>query len=207
MTATSTKANEGRASTRHYKSQPLLLGAAFAAYGVLSDLSYHPCFRWHRKRSHQANKAIDDLATAINTYGKESGQHRHRPRRSRQGHRGHPLPSRDEDPEGEVEALAGGDAAARIAAGVVPRRTNIAIITSGLVLFDCENPEEADRVLEHCGETSHKLRSPGGGLHLGYRKRKGVALSNQVKIKGLPIDIRTDGGLEMIPNSETRTAL
>src|SRR5688500_18941575 len=36
-----------------------------------------------------------------------------------------------------------------------------------------------------------------------YRKRKGVVVANQVKIKGLPIEIRSDGGLEIIPQSET----
>ena len=40
-------------------------------------------------------------------------------------------------------------------------------------------------------------------MHLGYRKRKGVVVTNQVKIKGMDIDIRTDGGIEMIPNSST----
>jgi hypothetical protein len=39
------------------------------------------------------------------------------------------------------------------------------------------------------------------GVHLGYRKRTGVALTNIVKINGMPIDIKTDGGLELIPGS------
>ena len=33
--------------------------------------------------------------------------------------------------------------------------------------------------------------------------RKGCMLTNQIKIKGLPIDIKTSGGLAMIPPSET----
>ena len=41
------------------------------------------------------------------------------------------------------------------------------------------------------------------GLHLTYRARLGVVLHNQVKIKGLDIDIRTDRGLRLIPNSRT----
>jgi hypothetical protein len=80
---------------------------------------------------------------------------------------------------------------------------NIAIITTGMALFDAEDEERAVLVAAHCGDTPHRLRSPGGGQHLGYRLRKGCTLSNRVKIKGLPIDIKTNGGLEMIPNSET----
>lgn len=83
------------------------------------------------------------------------------------------------------------------------QRCNIAIICTGLVLFDVDDPEKEKLVVSECGETSHKLKTPRGGVHLGYRRRKGVAVGNSVKIKGEPIDIRTDGGLEMIPNSET----
>ena len=82
-------------------------------------------------------------------------------------------------------------------------RTNIALITNGMVVFDCDEPEKAQLVIEHCGDTPHKVRTPRGGIHLGYRRRQGVSVMNQVKIKGLPIDIRTDGGLEMIPPSAT----
>lgn len=82
-------------------------------------------------------------------------------------------------------------------------RVNVAIITTGMVVFDCEEQTRAKLVLDECGDTPHKVLTPGGGIHLGYRKRKGSVVQNLVKIKGLPIDIRTDGGLEMIPNSRT----
>lgn len=82
-------------------------------------------------------------------------------------------------------------------------RNNIAVLTNGMVLFDCDNPEKEELVLGYCGETPWKVRTPRGGVHLGYRKRQGVAVANQVKIRGLPIDIRTDGGLAMLPFSET----
>src|SRR5436853_565916 len=68
-------------------------------------------------------------------------------------------------------------------------RVNIAIITTGMVVFDVDDSEKAKLVIEECGETPHVLKTPNG-LHLGYRKRMGVAVANQVKIKGLPIDIR-----------------
>ncbi len=80
---------------------------------------------------------------------------------------------------------------------------NIAIITTGFVVFDCDDPTKAELVIEKCGVTPHKLRTPRGGIHLGYRRRQGVAVKNQVKIKGMDIDIRTDGGLELIPMSQT----
>ena len=82
-------------------------------------------------------------------------------------------------------------------------RCNLAIVCAGLVLFDCDDPAKAELVLNECGDTPHKLQTPRGGLHLGYRKRKGAQVLNQVKIKGMDIDIRTDGGLELIPFSRT----
>ncbi len=82
-------------------------------------------------------------------------------------------------------------------------RTNVALICAGLIIFDCDEATKADLVLAECGDTPHKLTTPRGGIHLGYRRRQGVQVANQVKIKGMPIDIRTDGGLEMIPTSET----
>jgi hypothetical protein len=82
-------------------------------------------------------------------------------------------------------------------------RNNIAILTTGMVVFDVDDPAMANLVIEQCGDTPHKLRTPRGGIHLGFRKRKGSFVINKVRIKGKPIDIRTDSGLEMIPNSET----
>lgn len=79
---------------------------------------------------------------------------------------------------------------------------NIAIVTTGMVVFDCDDPAQAELVIEKCGETPHKLKSPRG-IHLGYRRRHGLMLANQVKIRGRDIDIRTNGGLELIPDSET----
>jgi hypothetical protein len=82
-------------------------------------------------------------------------------------------------------------------------KNNIAVLTSGMVLFDCDRPDKEELVLGFCGETPWKVRTPRGGVHLGYRKRKGVEVTNQVRIRGEPIDIRTDGGLEILPFSTT----
>ncbi len=75
---------------------------------------------------------------------------------------------------------------------------NVAIVTTGMALFDCDDPVKAGLVLAECGDTPHKVKTPRGGIHLGYRKRVGVLLRNQVRVKGEPIDIRTDGGIEVI---------
>lgn len=81
---------------------------------------------------------------------------------------------------------------------------NIAIIATGLVVFDCDDPAKADLVVGHCGSTPYQVRTPSGGIHLGYRRRAGVDLHNQVRIKGMSIDLRTNGGLAMIPSSRTK---
>ncbi len=83
-------------------------------------------------------------------------------------------------------------------------RCNISIVTAGMVVFDCDDPALAEQVLAECGDTPHKVRSLCSGMYLGFRRRTGVVLDNQVKIKGLDLDIRTFGGIELIPNSETR---
>lgn len=80
---------------------------------------------------------------------------------------------------------------------------NVAILTNDMVVFDCDDPELAERVLKECGDTPHKVQTPRGGQHLGYRARKGVAVGNSVKVKGLDLDIRTAGGIEVIPSSWT----
>jgi hypothetical protein len=88
--------------------------------------------------------------------------------------------------------------------------SNVAILTTGMVLFDVDDPSFVALVLKHCGETPHMVRTPRGGVHLGYRRRRGDSIHNQVRIlrsrrhpDGLPIDLRTDGGLELIPPSQT----
>jgi hypothetical protein len=80
---------------------------------------------------------------------------------------------------------------------------NIAIVTTDMVVFDCESVDEAALVLAACGETPHLLATPRGGVHLGYRRPTGASVQNRRRINGQLIDIRTDGGLEMIPNSRT----
>lgn len=80
-------------------------------------------------------------------------------------------------------------------------QNNIAIMTGDLVIFDCDDPNKVDLVLDHCGDTPWRVRTPRGGLHLGYRKRQGLIVGTRAKIKGQPIDIRAEGGLALVPFS------
>lgn len=82
-------------------------------------------------------------------------------------------------------------------------RRNVALLTTGLVIFDCDDPAMAERVLAESGDTPYRVRTPRGGVHLGYRARRGVPLSNRVDVKGLKVDIRTTGGLALLPPSRT----
>jgi len=80
---------------------------------------------------------------------------------------------------------------------------NIALITTGLVIFDCDDAAKSNLVVDICGDTPHKIQTPRGGIHLGYRARRGVVVGNHVRIKGMDIDIRAENGLEMLPPSRT----
>lgn len=78
---------------------------------------------------------------------------------------------------------------------------NIALICTGMVVFDCDDPAKVETVITECGDTPEKVRTPSGGVHLMYRRRRGVEVKNLVRIKGQPVDIRTNNGLRMIPPS------
>lgn len=82
-------------------------------------------------------------------------------------------------------------------------RNNIAMVCTGLVVFDCDDPEKEQLVIARAGDTPVKTRTPRGGLHLPFRRRGGVELRNHVDVRGLRVDIRTDGGLALLPGSET----
>jgi hypothetical protein len=62
----------GPCEYRRYQTHPRFVEAAFATYGALCDLSYHPCFRWRRARFREANESIEKLAPVLNEYGGEA---------------------------------------------------------------------------------------------------------------------------------------
>ncbi len=80
---------------------------------------------------------------------------------------------------------------------------NIAALTGEAVVFDCENANVVDLVLDRCGTTPTICRTPHGGCHLWYRRPPGITVGNHVRVKGHLIDVRAEGGLALIPHSTT----
>ncbi|MGE3807966.1 MAG: bifunctional DNA primase/polymerase [Gemmataceae bacterium] len=80
-------------------------------------------------------------------------------------------------------------------------RHNIGILTGSIVVMDCDSPESIDFVMEQCGPTPAVCRTPRGGFHLYYRKRKGVIVGNQVRVRGRPVDVRAEGAYVVAPPS------
>lgn len=82
---------------------------------------------------------------------------------------------------------------------------NLAIITKGLIGFDIDDMKKAGMVLEHCGPTPVRTRTPKHGQHWIYRKVPGENVGNRVDILGVQIDIRADvKGMLLRPSSKTR---
>ena len=82
-------------------------------------------------------------------------------------------------------------------------KRNVAIVLRGLVVLDVDDPDLVSSVEELAGETPMKCRTPSGGVHLWGRRRKNIALSNSIRVRGKAIDIRTDGAIAIVPPSET----
>lgn len=75
---------------------------------------------------------------------------------------------------------------------------NIALVTgNGVVVVDVDDRAMVGTVIEHCGDTPMRCRTPGG-MHL-YYSMPDAGLSNAVRVNGLPIDIRSDGALAVCP--------
>jgi hypothetical protein len=82
-------------------------------------------------------------------------------------------------------------------------RHNIAIVCKGLVGFDIDDVTKAELVLQHCGATPVRNRTPSGGEHWIYGAVPGEAGQNMIDVHGVQIDVRFDvKGLLLIPPSE-----
>src|ERR1019366_2455378 len=69
---------------------------------------------------------------------------------------------------------------------------NIALVTgNNVVVVDVDDPAMANMVIERCGYTPMRCRTPGG-MHLYYAMPDG-GLPTAVRVHGMPIDIRSDG--------------
>ena len=81
---------------------------------------------------------------------------------------------------------------------------NVGIMTGGglvVVDIDSSDPAKVNWVIDHCGDTPMKCRTPRGGVHLYYRTRPGVRFCNRVKIRGEPYDMRWNGCFVVCPRS------
>jgi len=82
-------------------------------------------------------------------------------------------------------------------------RRNIAVLTGEVVVADVDDPSLLDLVMEKCGETEVMSKTPSGGFHLWYRKRRGLHVGNRVDVRGRDFDLRAEGGYAIIPPSQT----
>ena len=73
---------------------------------------------------------------------------------------------------------------------------------NGIVVVDIDDPDLLETVIEHCGDTPMRCRTPNG-MHLYYAMRPGVQYGNAVRINGKPIDLRCEGALAVCPWSRS----
>lgn len=80
---------------------------------------------------------------------------------------------------------------------------NLAIVTgklSGLVVVDCDSPEDATWWENHFPPTSLTVRTGGGGQHFYYRYPD-RNVGNRTRVLDRQIDLRGEGGLVVAPPS------
>ena len=83
---------------------------------------------------------------------------------------------------------------------------NIALVTgNGVVVVDVDDYALVNTVIEHCGDTPMRCRTPDG-MHLYYSMPDG-GLSTAVRVNGMPIDIRGDGGYAVCPWSRNAAGI
>ncbi len=81
-------------------------------------------------------------------------------------------------------------------------RRDVALVTgNGVVVVDVDDSTMMDVVLENCGFTPMRCRTPRGA-HLYYSAPHG-GLPTAVRVNGLPIDVRSDGATAVCPWSRS----
>ena len=84
----------------------------------------------------------------------------------------------------------------RVWFGSGPR--NIALVTgNGVVVVDVDDRTMASTVIERCGDTPMRCRTPNG-MHLYYSMPE-AGLSTAVRVNDEPIDVRSDGAYAACP--------
>lgn len=82
--------------------------------------------------------------------------------------------------------------------------SGIGIVTgqvSGLVVIDCDSPQDAEYWLEHFPKSPLMVNTGGGGLHIYCRTAGDGEIRNRAKLGGRKIDIRGEGGYAAAPPS------
>ena len=85
-----------------------------------------------------------------------------------------------------------------------PKFTNVGIVTgsvSRLVVVDCDSPAAAEYWIADHPQTPLRVNTGGGGQHFYYQLPDGATISNRVKMGGLTIDLRAEGGYVVAPPS------
>jgi hypothetical protein len=81
-------------------------------------------------------------------------------------------------------------------------RNGVALLCRDLVVFDVDDENKLDFVLESCNLKDAPIcRTPRGGFHVHARARKGVTLAKVIRVRGQAIDLLTRSNLSIIPPS------
>ena len=83
---------------------------------------------------------------------------------------------------------------------------NVALVTgNGVVVVDVDDRSLVNTIIERCGDTPMRCRTPGG-MHLYYSTPEG-GLPTAVRVNGMPIDIRSDGAYAVCPWSHNAAGI
>lgn len=78
----------------------------------------------------------------------------------------------------------------------------IAIICRDLIVFDVDDANELDFVLDRAGlQKAPICRTPRGGYHVHARAKRGVVVAKKTKVKGREVDLLAGNCLSILPHS------
>ncbi len=91
--------------------------------------------------------------------------------------------------------------------GPVSDMPGVGIVTggcSGLVVIDCDAPEDAEYWLTNFAPSPLMVRTGGGGMHVYYRMPESDTIGNRTRLFGRKIDVRGEGGYVCAPAVPSR---
>jgi len=81
-------------------------------------------------------------------------------------------------------------------------RNGIAVICRGFVVFDVDDANELDFVIDSAGLKNAPIcKTPRGGYHVHARVRSGVVVTKKQKVKGHELDLLANDALSHVPPS------